>query len=113
SQPQLRTSEEEIKQVLRITLGDDEIALRLEENSTRGFDSETDAMKMLSESSRLYSSIDSNDYSINATSIADQCIELRTSGSGTLTFSGISSFPEKWVITLTDRKTGKSYIVTD
>ncbi len=84
-----------IPMALHIYLGSDEIAVRLDSNATNGFDTLFDARAQLTDSSRLYSFVNGDttneEYAVNAVYDSNQTIPFAVKGSGTLTFSGLSS----------------------
>lgn len=107
----LRTeSPDSIKNILRITLNDDEIAIRLDANSTSSMDTLTDAVKFYSDGAMISSGVksDSTDYSINSVEEGNQVIPLKTKTGGTLSFSGINSFYGLYTLYLND-KVNKTY----
>ncbi len=96
---------------------EDETALRFNNNTTMGFDSEWDAVKLFSDNPQnisLSTRITNQDYSINSipSGYSTLQIPLRTkvgvSGTYTLTFSGISNFSGFTCISLEDTYTGIS-----
>ena len=111
NQALLRTeSADSLKNILRITLNDDEIAIRLDRNSTSSMDTLTDAVKFYSDGATISSGVksDSTDYSINSVEETNQVIPLKTKAGGILTFKGIDSFYGLYSLYLND-KVNKTY----
>lgn len=100
-------------QVLYIRLGEDEIAIRLDSLSTDSFDVETDALKMLSENSRLYSTRLGQHYAINSIRGGNTSVSLRTRGEGALQFSGTESFQNLYRILLANKKDQEEIEISD
>ena len=76
--------------LLRIYLGDDEIVLNVTSDATDIFDPTYDGKKFISETSRLYSFMESDTnltYSINSFDNSVTSVPLGTKGSGTLYFN--------------------------
>jgi len=71
-------------QILKLSLGEDEIAIRLTKDATREFDSELDAEKIVGIGSKVYSVYDENEYSIQSVPDSAQVIPLMTLGGGTI-----------------------------
>jgi len=109
------TSTKEPNFVLRLTLGGDEIAIRVDSNSTENFEDSNDAIKFYSDNSRLSSqtSIDTSDYSINTVSDKTPGIPVKTKGSGTLSFSGVNTFLGEYKIYVKDLITNNTLEVTE
>lgn len=105
-----------INYLLRMTLGDDEIAVRLHPDATGGFDSTMDALKLFSPASRLSSRSslwDSSDYAINTLKDANQVIYVKVKGSGSLQLKGISSFFNQYSVHIKDLVTNEYLPVTE
>ena len=104
------TSDKLINNVLRISLGGDEIAIRLDSTSSLDNDSLTDSELYIGDSTRLYSYIYTlnKDYSINAVKDTDQIVPIKTKRGGVLSFEGINTF-DKYSMTLKDLSNDMSY----
>jgi hypothetical protein len=105
SQTLLRqNSADSVNNVLRLTLDNDEIAIHLDPASTSTLDSETDALKFFSPESKICSStpLSDLDYAINSVDPGSQVIPIKVRGGGTLNFSGIATFFDKYAIYLRD-----------
>jgi hypothetical protein len=102
-----------LKNILYLNFEGDEIAVRIDSNSSMAEDEEYDALKILTASSRIYSSIDSLDYAINTINTFDRPIYLKTKGAGTISFNGVTSFGSEYQIVLKDLTTKTEFIVTD
>lgn len=116
SQAMLRSesSSDSVNYVLRLKLDNDEIAIRLDPNASSKLDSD-DALKFYTESSKL-SSFVSNDsllYSINSLKDTNQVVSVKTKGSGTLNFKGLSSFFNQYSIYFKDVVTGNYKAVSE
>ena len=77
--------------VTKITLNSDEIAFVVDTGSTNFYDYTYDAHKFITQSSKLYTKIDTNIYSINTIKDKDTT-SLYVKGSGQLNFNGQSVF---------------------
>lgn len=112
----LRQSKDTISNVLRISLGDDEAAIRLDANSSIFQDEQTDAIFYIADNSRLYSTNgtkDSVQYAINSISDKGGKIFLSARNSGTLNFSGLPTFNGDYDIVLTDLRSGTQSNITE
>lgn len=109
------TPDTNINRVLRVTLGEDEIAIRLDSTSTLSVDSLTDGVAFLTDSSRLYSHSYSNTiiYSVNALPDSSQTVPLGTRRSGIITFNGVSTFSSNYTIMLKDLLNNTTYTIYD
>jgi len=101
--------------VLRLKLNNDEIAIRLDSNSTSDLDSLTDAKKFFSDSSKICSSIHlaTIDYAINAIKDSSNVIPIKVKGGGLLTFNGVTSFFNQYVLYLKDLETNAFQPITE
>lgn len=117
SQSLLRTTNSDsVDHVLRLRLGDDEIAIHLDPLATAGFDSTMDALKFFSPASRLCSTNNlwtSYDYAINSVKDCNQVIPVKVKGGGTLTITGLSSFNNEYTISLKDLSTNDFTQISD
>ena len=117
SQSLLKSSSvsDSIPRVLRLSLSGDEIAVRLDPNSTLEQDSLTDASKFFSEGSFICSSVKSStlDYAINSVNDTDVVISIKTRGAGTIDFKGASDFEPEYTIYFKDLSTNASQSVND
>ncbi|HVA97896.1 MAG TPA: hypothetical protein VNG53_03295 [Bacteroidia bacterium] len=98
-----------VNNVLKIGLGEDEIAIRLDSLATNQNDSLFDASEIISDSTRLYSYVysDTSDiYSINSVKDTNQVIPVNVRKSGTLNFSGVNTFQSQYSIYLKDLLNG-------
>lgn len=105
-----------VSRVLRLSLGDDEIAIHLDSLATGGFDPTADALKMFTPTSRLYSINNfwtSQDYAINSVKDCNQVIPVKIKGSGKLIISGFNSFHDEYSISLKDLETNEYIPVTE
>lgn len=104
-----------VNYVLRLTLNNDEIAIRLDSNSTSNLDSLTDARKFFSDSSKICSSnyLGSEDYSVNAIKDSSNSVPIKIKGSGVLTFNGIHTFHNHYSIYLKDLLNNKYQAITE
>ena len=103
-----------VPHVLRLSLLGDEIAIRLDPNSTSGLDSLTDASKFFSEGSHICSSVKSGtlDYSINSVKDSNIVISIKTRGGGTIDLKGVSNFLPGYSIYFIDLSKNTSHPVT-
>lgn len=117
SQNMLRSQGSEVvERVLRLSLGEDEIAIHLDANSTCGYDSLSDALKLFTPDSRLCSTGNlwvSNDYAINSVGEGNQVIPVKVRGGGTLQISGLSSFGSEYAIAIKDLETNEYTTLTE
>ena len=101
-----KSTTDTVNYVLRLKLNNDEIAIRLDSNSTSELDSLTDARKFLTDSSKIYSCINSSfgsdDYAVNSVKDSSNIIPIKIKGSGILNFSGINTFFGQYAIYLKD-----------
>lgn len=99
-----------IHNVLKINLGNDEIAIRLDSTSTLNTDSLTDSELYIGDSTRLYSYNYSyiKNYSINAVKDTNQTIPVSIKKGGTLTFNGLNTFKD-YSISLKDLVSNITY----
>ncbi len=102
--------------LIKLSLGDDEIAIRLDPTATYSLDSIMDASKFFSPASRLCSSdslLDNHDYAINTLKDTDQVVSIKINGSGVLQLKGISSFYSQYDVYLKDLTTNDYLPVTE
>lgn len=105
----------QLDNVLKVSLGNDEIAVRLDENSTGSMDTLFDAVSFLTDSSRLYSIVSGNPgtrYAINTVSDSNVIIPLYNKGSGIVSFNGTPTFDDHDIY-LFDISANQKYLVTD
>lgn len=105
-----------VDHVLKLSLGEDEIAIHLDPGATGGFDSGMDALKMFTPASRLCSGINlwqSYDYAINSVKNCSQVIPVKVKGGGMLSISGLNSFNNEYSISLKDLSTNDFIPVTE
>lgn len=117
SQSLLRTGNaDSVDRVLRLSLGDDEIAIRLDPSATVGFDSTMDALKFFTPNSRLCSTNNlwtSYDYAIISVKDCNQVIPIKVKGDGKLNISGFNSFHDEYSISLKDLSTNDFTPITE
>lgn len=113
----LRTADTgSVERLLKLSLGDDEIAVHLDPLATNDFDSNMDALTMLSPASRLYSTNNlwtSYNYAINSVKDGNQVIPIYVKGEGTLSINGLSSFGKDYSISLKDLSTNDYIPLTE
>lgn len=112
----LKTASAPLANVAYIKFNNDEIAVRLHTNGTNTVDSQFDAVKFYSDSSKIASAVMSNTtlgYAINTVfSAPTVTVPLITRRSGMLNFNGISSFTG-YTVKLIDKGTNAQYGLTD
>lgn len=117
SQSLMKTSQDTlVNRVLKLSLGNDEIAIHLDPNATGGFDSTMDALKLFTPSSRLCSTTNlwtSYDYAINSVKDCNQVIPIKVKGGGSLNITGLDSFNEEYSISLKDLATNEYIPLTE
>ncbi len=110
------SSTDSVKKILRLSLGDDEIAIRLDSLSTDSFDVEKDAISMLSDNSRLYSRTNykqDQNYAINSIPDGNGSVYIKTRGEGSLNISGVETFMNAYTIQLKNLRTGELTNISD
>lgn len=104
-----------VNYVLRLTLNNDEIAIRLDSASTSNMVSFTDARKFFSDSSKICSTIYSSleDYAVNSIKDADNVVPIKVKGGGVLNFSGVITFFWEYSIYLKDLLNNHTQSITE
>jgi hypothetical protein len=101
--------------VLRLTLNNDEIAIRLDSNSTNNLDNLTDARKFFSDSSKICSSnyLGSEEYAVSAIKDSSSSVPIKIKGSGVIIFNGLQTFRNHYSIYLKDLLDNKVQAITE
>lgn len=104
--------EESIQNVLRMDLEGDEVAIRLHEDATEGFDPQIDAQKFTAGGANIYTMFGTDEtiYAINALPLNVTSVPLYTATEGEFTITGLESFNGLYDIKIEDVETG---ILTD
>ncbi len=100
----LLKSSNPLDNILRVSLGDDEIIIRANDLTNSSFNSDFDAYKFMGDGSRIYSKFytDTVMYSINSINDSTSSIPVYTIGSGTLYFNDLVTWEPHYDLYLED-----------